>query len=311
MEWSRKPRIVLLSDVKGWAWWKKSVEIKRYLSDEFDIDIINILESKTGINVKDYDLYFTYGWSYIGNIRAVPIERRISGVTAHKDGAFFNNTIIPQMKQVSWYHANSILLKNELERAGVGKVFYVPNGVDETVFHEKKSIPKERDNLVVLHVGKKCGHGTDAKGHKRFIEPSCMKASVRYIGHYNNYKTALPTEKIVDLYQQADVCIIASQTDGTPNMGLESAACGRAVISNRIGNMPEFIVDGYNGFLVERDVNKYVEKLIYLKNNRDKLIEMGKNARKTVEESWTWKIQAENYRKMFQTILLEVGLRDI
>jgi hypothetical protein len=29
---------------------------------------------------------------------------------------------------------------------------------------------------------------------------------------------------------------------------------------------------------------------------------MGNNARKTVEEGWTWKIQAENYRKMFNDI---------
>jgi glycosyltransferase involved in cell wall biosynthesis len=310
MGWERKPKIVLMSDVGSWAWYKKSLEIKKHLADEFDIDIYNVLENRTqgGINVNNYDLYFTYGWSYIGSIRAVPIERRISGVTAHKDGVFFNNTIVPQMKQVMWYHANSILLKNELEKA-VGKVFYVPNGVDETMFYERKPIPLERDNLVVLHVGKKCGHGTDAKGHTRFIEPACAKAGVKYIGHYNNYKTALPTEKMAELYQKADVCIIASQTDGTPNMGLEGAASGRPIISNRIGNMPEFIKDDYNGFLVERDVDKYVEKLLYLKNNRDKLIEMGKNARKTVEEGWTWKIQAENYRKMFQTILLEVGLR--
>jgi spore maturation protein CgeB len=307
--WERKPKIVIVGDVSGWAWHKKSIEIKKHLSDEFDIDIFNALEHKTGIDVKKYDLYFTYGWSYINTIRSAPIERRISGVTAHKDGAFFKNTIIPQMKQVKWYHANSILLKKELEKSCLEKVFYVPNGVDETMFVEKVPIPKERNNLVVLHVGKKCGHQSDVKGHKRFIEPACEKAGVKYIGHYNNYKTALPTEKMVELYQQADVCIIASETDGTPNSGLENSACGRPVISNKIGNMPELIKDGYNGFLVDREVDKYVEKLLYLKNNRDKLIEMGKNARKSIEEGWTWKIQAENYRKMFQTILLEIGLR--
>jgi glycosyltransferase involved in cell wall biosynthesis len=55
---------------------------------------------------------------------------------------------------------------------------------------------------------------------------------------------------------------------------------------------------------VNKNVNDYVEKILYLKNNRDKLIEMGNNARKTVEEGWTWKIQAENYRKMFREIFV-------
>ena len=67
--------------------------------------------------------------------------------------------------------------------------------------------------------------------------------------------------------------------------------------------MPEFIRPGYNGFLVDMDIKSYVEKLKYLNDHRDHLIEMGKNARKTVEEGWTWKIQSENYRKMFHSIL--------
>jgi glycosyltransferase involved in cell wall biosynthesis len=102
---------------------------------------------------------------------------------------------------------------------------------------------------------------------------------------------------------------VSSETDGTPNGALEAAACGRPIISNKIGNMPEFIVDGYNGFLVPRNIEAYVEKLLYLKHNRTHLVEMGKNARKTIETGWTWKIQAENYRKMFRSIINSIGLR--
>jgi glycosyltransferase involved in cell wall biosynthesis len=112
-------------------------------------------------------------------------------------------------------------------------------------------------------------------------------------------------------YQNIDVFIVASTTDGTPNGALEAAACGRPIISNHIGNMPEFIKDGYNGFLINGlDIGKYVEKIKILESDRKLLIEMGKNARKTVESGWTWKIQAENYRKMFQNIIATVGLRN-
>ena len=105
---------------------------------------------------------------------------------------------------------------------------------------------------------------------------------------------------MADIYNQMDVFIVASEEDGTPNPALEAAACGRPIISNRIGNMPEFIKDGYNGFIVGLNIDEYIDKLNYFKNNRDKMIEMGKNARKTVEENWTWKKQAENYRTMFK-----------
>ena len=96
--------------------------------------------------------------------------------------------------------------------------------------------------------------------------------------------------------------MVASMEDGTPNPALEAAACGRPIISNQIGNMPEFIKDGWNGFLVERKIGAYVNKLKYLQENRNELIRMGNNARKTVLEEWTWKKQAENYRNMFDSI---------
>jgi len=91
--------------------------------------------------------------------------------------------------------------------------------------------------------------------------------------------------------------------DGTHNQLLEAAARGRTFIGNKIGNIPEFINKGINGYMVERDISQYVKKLEELKNDREKCREMGMEARKTIEEGWTWKIQAENYRKMFRELL--------
>jgi glycosyltransferase involved in cell wall biosynthesis len=309
MGWDRKPRILLLSDTNNWAWWIKSQNLKRFLSDEFDFDIVALLHNHGPIKYNDYDLAATYGWSYVNNIMKVPFERRVSGVTAHKDDKFMKSMVVPQLKKCKWVHANSIMLRNTLNEYGFKEVFYVPNGVDEVLFYEKKSISEKRDNLVVGHVGKACQAGSDSKGQKNYIEPACRKAGVEYKGHYSNYRNSTPHKQMPDFYNNLDAGIVASNTDGTPNMLLECSACARPVISNRIGNSPEFIVDGVNGFLLDkRDVDLYTEKLLYLKNNRDKLIEMGKAARKTIEEGWTWKIQAENYRKMFQDILRGVGL---
>ena len=116
------------------------------------------------------------------------------------------------------------------------------------------------------------------------------------------WKNKIPHSEMYKIYQDMDVFLIASLEDGTPNPGLEAAACGRPIISNRIGNMPELIEDGVNGFLVERKIEAYVEKIQWLQNNRDKMIVMGQKAREAIEKQWTWKIQAENYRKMFREI---------
>ena len=310
MEWKRRPKILIIGDVRGWAWDIKSEYLIKYLSDEFDITYVPLNEpNNIGIDVNHYDLYLMYGWNNVERLNMVPKERRIAGVTAHKPEITMKTYIIPQLKLALWNHANSLLLLEELRKWKLKNIFYVPNGVEETLFTIKVPIQTERNNLVVGHVGKHCGSGTDAKGHQRFIEPACKAADVQYIGHYNNYRNRVPHNKMPDFYQQLDVFIVSSETDGTPNGALEAAACGRPIISNRIGNMPEFIKDGYNGFLVERKVEAYVERLKYLKNNRDHLKEMGNNARKTVESGWTWNIMSQNYRKMFREILLKAGLR--
>jgi len=294
---NRKPRIVFICDVKGWAWWIKSEYLKKYLSDEFDIDIAYVIGQGTKYDPsKEYDIYFTFGYSYIDRIRDVPKYKKASGMTAHRN----RNVILHNMNRVGIVHANSVLLKNELHNMGFKKVFYVPNGVDEELFRPVTPIPLVRDNIYVGHVGKE----SPLKGQKEFIYPSVKKANANLISNTKNWSDKVEYADMWKIYQNMDCFIVASTEDGTPNPALEAAACGRPIISNRIGNMPEFIKDGYNGFLVNKNVNDYVEKILYLKNNRDKLIEMGNNARKTVEEGWTWKIQAENYRKMFREIFV-------
>jgi glycosyltransferase involved in cell wall biosynthesis len=295
---NKKPRILFMTDVKGWAWWIKSEYIKKYLSDEFDIDIQNLLEDNGArlfhkVDQKKYDLYFSYGFSYIDFLNKVPKKKKICGVTAHRA----RHVIFPKMKKAGHHHANSMMLLRELRDMGFEKAYYVPNGVNEELFKPIKPIKKEGD-LIIGHVGKEC----PAKGQKQFILPAIQSTGCKSATNLRNWKDKLSHDEMPQIYNKMDVFMVASIEDGTPNPALEAAACGRPIISNAIGNMPELIRDGWNGFIVPRKIEAYVEKINYFKNNRNELIRMGNNARKTIEEGWTWKKQSQNYRKMFRDI---------
>jgi glycosyltransferase involved in cell wall biosynthesis len=294
---NRKPKILFIADVKGWAWWIKSHYLKKYLSDEFDIDVTCVLgqgcSPYSKIDQLKYDLYFTYGFSYIDFLYRVPKFKKSTGVTAHRA----RNVIFPKMKQAGHIHANSIMLLKELHDMGFKNAHYIPNGVNADLFKPITPIRKEGP-LIVGHVGKEC----PAKGQREFILPAIKTAQVQSCTNLRTWKDKLPHHDMPVVYNQMDVFVVASTEDGTPNPALEAAACGRPIISNRIGNMPEFIKDGYNGFIVPRKIGAYVDKINYFKKNRHELIRMGENARKTILEGWTWKIQAENYRKMFRSI---------
>ena len=295
---NRKPKILFISDVKGWAWWIKSEYLKKYLSDEFNIDIKHVVTPYNKIDFSKidqqaYDFYFTYGFSYINFLNRVPKKRKATGVTAHRA----ERVIRPKMCLADHVHANSLMLLKELHNMGFQNAFYLPNGVDEELF--KPIIPIKKDGeLIVGHVGKE----THLKGQREFILPAIQLVGAKSSTNLRTWQDKLPHNEMPKIYNEMDVFMVASIEDGTPNPALEAAACGRPIISNRIGNMPEFIKDGWNGFLVERKISAYVEKLKYFQNNRDELIRMGINARKTVEREWTWKIQSENYRSMFRKI---------
>lgn len=267
------------------------------MSNEFNIDIVNVVgDKKQRVDTKKYDLYFTFGYSYVHYIKSVPFHKRITGLTAHRD----LKVLKPKLKQAHAIHANSKLLMDEAKRVH-NNVFYVPNGVDTELFYKhQKSDILDRNIINVGHVGKEA----KLKQQKTVIEPIVKKLgkNYNYLHHYNNFTNRIKHEDMPQLYQHMDLFIVASIEDGTPNPALEAMACEVPIISNKIGNMPEIIVNGYNGYLVENPtIDNYVKLINSL--SREHILEMGKNARKSILEGWTWEIQAENYRHMFRTLL--------
>jgi len=56
-----KPKILIVCDVKGWAWWIKSNYIKNYISNYYDIDIISVVnKNRKSVDYKSYDIYYSY-----------------------------------------------------------------------------------------------------------------------------------------------------------------------------------------------------------------------------------------------------------
>jgi L-malate glycosyltransferase len=81
-------------------------------------------------------------------------------------------------------------------------------------------------------------------------------------------------EDMSQLYQEADILVLTSAYEGTPNVILEAMAYGIPVVSTKVGGIPE-ILDDTRGFLVEPEDNegliKATSKLILNKDLRDKL----------------------------------------
>ena len=297
-----KPKILLVADVRGWAWDIKSKQIVKFLSDEFDFHIHYMVQE--GKLEKDlatkFDLFLTFAPKYVDTLvaRGIPIERRITGVTAHfKD---MEKDLQTRMGKVKYVHANSKMLLKIVEKYYPDS-FYTPNGVDIELFYPVKG--KKREVFTIGHVAKP----SPRKGFKKIIEPAWIDAKKNgHIGlkvNQRRYHDAIPHHKMNEWYQDVDLMVFCSDIDGTPCPMLEAAACGIPSMINRIGNAPEFIRDSINGYLMEVGVTNYAEKLMFVRDHRYLCEYMGALARETILTDWTWQKNAENFRHMFRKVL--------
>jgi glycosyltransferase involved in cell wall biosynthesis len=88
------------------------------------------------------------------------------------------------------------------------------------------------------------------------------------------------------IYHEAEVCVLTSDYEGTPNVLLEAMASGLPVVATRVGGVPEIVQHGQTGFLVERDnVDGLVTALVELVKKRELRMQMGRRARSYVEEN--------------------------
>ena len=63
------------------------------------------------------------------------------------------------------------------------------------------------------------------------------------------------------------------------------------VLLFRVGGCEDLIIDGVNGFLVDRDVDSIKEKVIFLRDNVEVAKKMGLMNRQIVEQLWSWDVR--------------------
>lgn len=73
---------------------------------------------------------------------------------------------------------------------------------------------------------------------------------------------------------------------------LEYMASGKATVATALGQIREQIIDGHNGMLFDwRDYRVFTEKIWRLAGDPSLRETLGRNARATIEQGWTWERQ--------------------
>src|SRR5260221_6351242 len=91
---------------------------------------------------------------------------------------------------------------------------------------------------------------------------------------------------LIDEYWNADIFVFPSRSEGFPNALLEAMAAGLPVIATSVGSIPDTVIDGLNGLLI--DVNNpsaLAQAMLRLYSDEELRLQMGqRNARRIAHD---------------------------
>lgn len=107
---------------------------------------------------------------------------------------------------------------------------------------------------------------------------------------------------VAPIYREADICVLTSEHEGTPNVLLEAMSSGLPVVATRVGGVPGIIKEGETGFVVDDEAGLYAA-LLKLVDDPAGRAQMGQRARSFVEQNHALRglpgKLADLYRQMF------------
>ena len=141
------------------------------------------------------------------------------------------------------------------------------------------------------------GDGEDREHLMRLATESPVAAAITFLG-------ALTGDDKFDCYGRCDVFAMPSHEDSFPVVFPEANAFGKPVVGGRVGGVPEAVVHGETGLLVDpRSDSEVAEAIIRLLKNPDEARRLGDNGRRRVENELTWKESARKFLSVIRGVL--------
>ena len=299
-----RPRILFIIDQPNWAHDFKTQNLARVLGNDYNI-LSRYQTEVTPDDLNRADLIVVYYWLQLKVMRSLlpSFERNrdklLVGITSNWE---LERRLRREGLRVlrKWSRAvfvNNLSLYDEYRPSFDVPVFYTPNGVD-TEFY-RPTLPKAPSpRLRVGWAGSLTNREPGYRSYHELIAPAVKAVDGAELVAAAREDRWRSPEEMREYYRSLDVYVCASHTEGTPNPCLEAAACGVPLLTTPVGNMPELVRDGVNGFFVERRVESIASKLCLLRDDLGLRESLAQNIRQDIR-AWDWSIRAQAYKQMF------------
>jgi glycosyltransferase involved in cell wall biosynthesis len=134
--------------------------------------------------------------------------------------------------------------------------------------------------------------------HKSYVE--AIRTRISPVAaerlHFHDF---VPHGGLVRLYAQADLFVLPSLYEPFGIPLIEAMASGIPVVASRCGGIPDIVLDGVTGCLVEREnVEDLTSTIGRLFDDTDWRMAMGRAGRERVEAHFTWQHSAQRLERV-------------
>ncbi len=174
----------------------------------------------------------------------------------------------------------------------VGNYWQGPiKGLDVLINAMPKVVAYDKDiTLLVIGDG-------DSTPYHDIICDKRMKNNIQYLGKI---------EDVDKYYRNASVFVLPSRSEGMSNALLEAMAFGLPCIGTNISGTNQLINNKITGILIDNEnYEQLADAIIFMFNNKKAAIEMGRMARRFIEDNYDIKKIVLKYIQLYKNILFK------
>jgi len=276
-------RILYLYNKEGWALHNVGILWFSKLPDGYQVDMLNyhqITDSEELFSGYDY-VWFSYLYMYM----KFNYDINKSIVSIHDPMELFPQ--VPNWMNCDFIHENLISLRKLRFISTISTELHdilEKNFINSTLMSTTSLLsPKDTKELSpskirIISIANKYPRKNLDLMYE--IRDYCNKIGIVFFIKLGD--EVLPETAYVDLIDDYTIYICTSFQEGGPIPAMDAMQRGLAVLTTPVGQMNELIEQGINGFIC-RDKKEFIEKIQFLKDNDDILLEMRKNSLENIK----------------------------
>jgi len=141
------------------------------------------------------------------------------------------------------------------------------------------------------------GDGPELERLQTMAKKLGISGKVEWLGEVTN-------SEVAKFYQKLDVVVVPSLEESFGVTAVEGSACARPIIASRVGGLPEVVLDGKTGIMIEaQNVDSLVKAMEYMLENPEERVRMGLAGREFVLTHFDFQDNVTQMEQVYRALI--------